>query len=295
MFKLICGLEKVNLLVNKTAIDILKYSNCEPCGTVNYKLTSSSNDNSLSVSFDIAGKWSRNGLSPHNPAYKDTYEKLLPKEDLSNYNYIGLFEDNNQLPDVLRVNSDHNVAPIYESIQNDDEEIWYKSNYLKFPISVNLQPGIFKQVMTESLGKQHVIDQYFLNYIKENGWNECISIENHEALSNDYADYVNGAKDKAKTILIETLDSKIRICNVDGANVAMTGFGNVQQDIEDMCHQLGGTFPSIYERIEALCDQEGKSDLRLVGNEVFNITCGNYHETLPEIGFELAGVSHEEL
>jgi hypothetical protein len=295
MFKLICDLEKASLFANETSVEILRYSGCEPCGTVNYKLTSSSNDNLLFVIFDIAAKWSRNALSPHNPAYKDTYNKLLPQEDLSLYKYIGLFEDNNRLPDVLRVNSDHNVAPIYESIQNNDEEIWHKSNYLNFPISVKLQPGIFKQVMTESLGKQYVIDSYFLNYTKGSSWHECISIENHEALSNNYTDYINSVKDEVKTKLIEVLDSEIKICNIDGVNVAMVGVANAQQDIESMCHELGGRFPSIYEIVKKLCDKEVKSDLSLVGNEAFNVTCGNYHETLPEIGFELAGVAHEEL
>jgi hypothetical protein len=295
MFKLICDLKKTSLFANDTSVEILRYSDCEPCGTVNYKLTSSSNDNSPFVIFDIAAKWSTNALSPYNPAYKETYDKLLPQEDLSLYKYIGLFEDNNRLPDVLRVNSDHNVAPIYESIQNNDEEIWHKSNYLNFPISVKLQPGIFKQVMTQSLGKQYVIDSYFLNYTKGSSWHECISIENQEALSNDYTDYTNSVKDEVKTKLIEVLDSEIKICNIDGANVAMVGAASAQQDIESMCHELGGRFPSIYEIVKKLCDKEVKSDLPLVGNEAFNITCGNYHETLPEIGFELAGVAHEEL
>jgi len=299
MFKLICDLTKEYYgSENETAITVLRYSDCNPCGAVGYNLTSSSNDNSLLVSTQVAAKWSMNALSPYNSAYSETYAQLLPKEDLSAYKYIGLFEDNNQFHGVIMLGSSHKVTPIYESIYNGDKLIWNKLNYLQFSASVDLQLGIFKQMETEQFGNAHIIDSYFLDYIKTNGWNECSSVESYGDRNTDnYADYVSSVKAQVKKKIIKELESTVRICKVDGKNIAMVGQDGVQQDIEDVCHQLGGKFPSIYETVEEICKGGVASKLSLLsfGNEVFSVTCENYQETLPEIGLGLAGTVNEEL
>ena len=94
-----------------------------------------------------------------------------------------------------------------------------------------------------------------------------------------------GAYLKTSGLVHPMRDEIIRACKTDW------------QDIEDVCHQLGGKFPSIYETVEEICKGGVASKLSLLsfGNEVFSVTCENYQETLPEIGLGLAGTLNEEL
>ncbi len=280
MFKLICDLTKQYYgAANETGSTILKYDNCKPCATVSYKLTSSSNDNSLSIAQKAVERWNMNGLNPANPAYRETYNKLLPKEDLSTYKYIGLFEDNNNQITMSTIGVGIAI-PIYESIYNGDEKIWNKASYLQFSTSVTLQPGIFEQKETKEYSQ---IDTYFLSYIRENGWNECDPMIAYSG--NSYDHYLDNLRNQVKNTLIKGLSSpELRMCRVGDDNIAMTGSKDAQEDVKIICHQMGGRFLSTYEVYAEICKKGLKSTLSSIGNEAFKVTCDNYQETLPEIG-----------
>lgn len=281
MFKLICDLTKQYYKpANETDSTILKYENCKSCATVNYKLTSSSNENSLPAATKAVEIWGMNGLNPANPQYRETYNKLLTEEDLSTYKNIVLFEDNNKLAAAMNLGQTGGLVPIYESIFSGDTKIWEKANYLRFPNSVTFQPGIFYQ---EETSKNSQIDRFFINYIRENGWNECSSMISDRGYSYDH--YLDNLRNKVKSTLIKALSStKLRVCKVGDVSVAMTSSENAQEDVEIICHQMGGRLPSTYEVYTEICEKGLLTHLASIGNEAFKVTCDNYQETLPQIG-----------
>ncbi len=218
MFKVICKIQK--MILDNQIVAINRYD-CIPCEFSDYQMF---DDNNYSLKKrtdymnDVAFFLELTSLNISKPEYHNLANKIYYLDDLTDYRYIGLFDDSTKVQNVHNFGIPwiysaiiRHMTPDYTSMlinsawesvyslfsntpQNEQDEkenfktIWEKQFLFSLPASVTthrLKGTIEKSAFKDGTGKQYYgINTYFLKHLLSGKQNsKCEPINNKLAIS----------------------------------------------------------------------------------------------------------------